>query len=68
MKAGDLIRVKDFAAYGNAYMQSISGHLGIVVEVLSVPRHYDRAVVLLCDSVQITTLQTRNIEVINESR
>ena len=63
MKVGDLIRVKDVA-----YMQSIAGLLGIVVEMLSVPRHYDRAVVLLCDSMQITTLQARTLEVINESR
>ena len=63
MKVGDLIRVKDVA-----YMQSTAGLLGIVVEMLSVPRHYDRAVVLLCDSVQITTLQAHNLEVINESR
>ena len=29
MKIGDLVKVKDSAAYGNAYMQQIAGWMGL---------------------------------------
>ena len=29
MKTGDLVKVKDSAAYGNAYMQQIAGWMGL---------------------------------------
>ena len=31
MKAGDLVRVKDCAAYGNVYMQQIAGYIALLV-------------------------------------
>ena len=32
MKTGDLVKVKDSAAYGNAYMQQIAGYMALFVE------------------------------------
>ena len=32
MKAGDLVKVKDCAAYGNAYLQQIAGYIGLLVD------------------------------------
>ena len=31
MKAGDLVKVKDCAAYGNVYMQQIAGYIALLV-------------------------------------
>jgi hypothetical protein len=31
MKAGDLIKVKDCAAYGNIYMQQIAGYIALLI-------------------------------------
>ncbi len=32
MKVGDLVKVKDSAAYGNAYMQQIAGWMALFIE------------------------------------
>jgi hypothetical protein len=32
MKTGDLVKVKDSAAYGNAYMQQIAGWMALFIE------------------------------------
>ena len=32
MKAGDLVKVKDCAAYGNIYMQQISGYVALLID------------------------------------
>ena len=32
MKPGDLVKVKDCAAYGNAYLQQIAGYIGLFVD------------------------------------
>lgn len=32
MKIGDLVKVKDICAYGNADMQNLAGHVGVVME------------------------------------
>ena len=32
MQIGDLVKVKDSAAYGNAYMQQIAGYVALFVE------------------------------------
>ena len=31
MKAGDLVKVKDCAAYGNVYMQQIAGYIALLI-------------------------------------
>ena len=31
MKAGDLVKVKDCAAYGNTYMQQIAGYVALLI-------------------------------------
>lgn len=31
MKAGDLVKVKDCAAYGNIYMQQIAGYIALLI-------------------------------------
>ena len=66
MKVGDLVRVKDVAAYGNAFMQSIVGQTGIVIEAC--PGFMVWAVVMLCDSMRAYKLMSQDLEVINESR
>ena len=33
MKTGDLVKVKDHAAYGNAYMQQIAGWMGLFLRL-----------------------------------
>ena len=33
MKVGDLIKVKEACAYGNAYMQNLAGWTGLLVEI-----------------------------------
>ena len=32
MKAGDLVKVKDCAAYGNVYMQQIAGYVALLID------------------------------------
>ena len=32
MKAGDLVKVKDCAAYGNIYMQQIAGYVALLID------------------------------------
>ena len=31
MKVGDLVKVKDCAAYGNVYMQQIAGYIALLI-------------------------------------
>ena len=31
MKAGDLVKVKDCAAYGNVHMQQIAGYIALLI-------------------------------------
>ena len=31
MKIGDLVKVKDCAAYGNVYMQQIAGYIALLI-------------------------------------
>lgn len=32
MKAGDLVKVKQCAAYGNVYMQQIAGYIALLID------------------------------------
>ena len=61
MKAGDLVRVKDIAAYGNVFMQSIVGQTGIVLEVC---QKMGRVVVMLCERERAYKLPLEDFEVI----
>ena len=45
MKIGDLVKVKDSAAYGNAYMQQIAGWMGLFLR-FSIDQYGTKYVIL----------------------
>ena len=63
MQVGDLVKVKDSAAYGNAYMQQIAGWMGLFLRVSN-----DESEYLILTQGKTWRVSPSDLEVISESR
>jgi len=63
MKAGDLVKVKDCCAYGNAYIQQIAGWTGLLLRATIDKKEY-----LILTQGMTWRVNPSDIEVISESR
>lgn len=63
MKVGDLVKVKDCCAYGNAYMQEIAGWMGLFLRT-----SIDEKECLILTQGKTWRVSPSDLEVISESR
>ena len=63
MKVGDLVKVKDCCAYGNAYIQQITGWMGLVLRTSIDKKEY-----LILAQGKTWCVSPSDLELISESR